>query len=182
MLNALLKTNNLLQAAIEAKIINGYTLIGGLALAVWDIPRATRDIDLIVYVDRINEEKLLRFLSENAVEAEMRRSDIFDPVPLLIKAEIDSVTVEIICATKKWELEAINNSSEVEIGNERIPVVNPEYLIILKLKANGPRDRLDIKELVKHDKVDMDKLHNLTKSLRLSGRLNAVIGRHKTEV
>jgi hypothetical protein len=70
-------------------------------------------------------------------------------------------------ATKKYEAEAIEQSITVSIAGKDIPVASPEYLIILKLKAGGPRDLLDVQELLASNLVDRVLLAELAARYRV---------------
>jgi hypothetical protein len=92
----------------------------------------------------------VRSLCDAGINAELRSGGVDDPVPWLIRADL----LDIIVATKKYEVEAIEQSINVRIAGMDIPVASPEFLIILKQKAGGPRDLLDVKELMKSNLVD----------------------------
>ncbi len=130
--------------------IGGFTLIGGLAVSAWSPPRATMDVDLLVLVESNNLNHLVQALCAAGMDAELRRGDFDDPIPWLIRADC----LDIIVATKKYEAEAIEQSISVRIAGKDVPVASPEYLIILKLKAGGPRDLLDVQELLAANLVD----------------------------
>lgn len=130
--------------------VNGFTLTGGLAVSAWSPPRATMDIDFLVLVESTNLNHLVNALSSAGLSAELRRGGYDDPVPCLIRAD----SLDIIVATKKYEAEAIEQSVIVDVLGREIPVVSPEYLIILKLKAGGPRDILDVQEILAANLVE----------------------------
>ena len=130
--------------------VSGFALIGGLAVSAWSPPRATMDVDLLVLVESNNLSHLVKALCDAGMNAEQRRGEIDDPVPCLIRAD----SLDIIVATKKFEAEAIEQSITVNIAGRDIPVASPEFLIILKLKAGGPRDLLDVQELLASNLVD----------------------------
>lgn len=130
--------------------INGFTLIGGLAVSAWSPPRATMDVDFLVLVDSANLNYLVKALCDGGLNAELRRGGYDDPVPWLIRAD----ALDIIVATKKYEAEAIEQSIVVDVLGRDIPVASPEYLIILKFNAGGPRDILDVREILAANLVD----------------------------
>jgi hypothetical protein len=154
---------DVLTALRDAGRINGFALIGGLAVSAWSHPRATMDIDLLVLVDSSNLNCLVKALCDAGINAELRRGGIDDPVPYLIRADF----IDIIVATKKYEAEAIEKSIAVGIAGTVIPVASPEYLIILKLKAGGPRDLMDVQELLASNLVDHATLVELAARYRV---------------
>ena len=139
--------------------INGFALIGGLAVSAWSQPRATMNVDLLVLADSSNLNCLVKALCNAGINAELRRGGVDDPVPYLIRADF----LDIIIATKKYEAEAIEKSIAVDIAGKVIPVASPEYLIILKLKAGGPQDQ----ELLAPNLVDRALLAELAARYRV---------------
>jgi hypothetical protein len=143
--------------------ISGFTLIGGLAVSAWSPPRATMDVDFLVLVESGNLNHLVKALNDAGMNSELRCGGVDDPVPYLIRADY----LDIIVATKKYEAETIEQSIALNIAGREIPVASPEYLIILKLKAGGPRDLLDIQELLTSNLVDRVKLEELAARYRV---------------
>lgn len=143
--------------------ISGFALIGGLAVSAWSPPRATMDVDLLVLADSNNLDHLVKALCDAGMNAELRRGGADDPVPYLIRADY----LDVIVATKKYEVETIKQSITVNIAGRDIPVASPEFLIILKLKAGGPRDLLDVQELLASNLVDRTLLAELAARYRV---------------
>ena len=143
--------------------ISGFALIGGLAVSVWSPPRATMDIDLLVLAQSENLDFLVKSLCDAGMNAELRRGGFDDPVPLLIRAD----ALDIIVATKKYEAETVEQSILTNLAGRDIPVASPEYLIILKLKAGGPRDLLDVQEIMAANLVDKALLNDLAVRFRV---------------
>jgi len=150
--------------------IIGFTLVGGLAVSAWSRARATMDVDLLVMVQTSKLEYLVQSLCDAGMPAELRRGGVDDPVPLLIRAE----ALDIIIVTKIYEAETVEHSIITPIAGRDVPVASPEYLIILKLKAGGPRDLLDVKELLAANLVDHVLLTDLAKRFRVDKRLHEV--------
>lgn len=150
--------------------IGGFALIGGLAVSAWSPPRATMDIDLLVLAKPEELDHLVETLLDAGMNAELRRGGSDDPVPFLIRADC----LDIVVATKKYQAETVEHSISVNIAGKDIPVASPEYLIILKLKAGGPRDLLDVRELLKSNLVDKALLARLATRYRVDKLLREV--------
>lgn len=160
-----------LLATLEANgYIRGFALIGGLAVSAWSPPRATMDIDLLVLAKPEELDHLVEALRDAGMNAELRRGGSDDPVPFLIRADC----LDIVVATKKYQAETVEQSICVNIAGRDIPVASPEYLIILKLKAGGPRDLLDVRELLASDLVDKALLGRLATRYRVDKLLREV--------
>lgn len=163
LLQKLDKTIELLSNLRDNGCISGFALIGGLAVSAWSTPRATRDIDLLVLVDTDKLQQIVIAFCDAGIHAELRRGGFDDPVPYLIRAD----AVDLIVATKTYEAEAIRQSVDIAITGKNIPVVSPEYLIILKLKAGGPRDMLDVREIMDSGLVNRELLKELEARYRV---------------
>jgi hypothetical protein len=161
---------DLLTALRADNCIDGFALIGGLAVSAWSLPRATMDIDLLVLAKTGNLSPLVKALCDAGMRAELRRGALDDPVPILIRADF----LDIIVATKKHEAEAVVESIAVNIAGKDIPVVSPEYLIILKLKAGGPQDMADVRELLASNLVDKLIISDLAKRYRVNNLLKNI--------
>lgn len=125
-----------------------HALIGGLAVAAWGTPRATEDIDLLADVGPSAE--LDRDLRATGFEAEWRRGDADDPIPLLLRLRSTArPEIDVVCATRGWEREMLARAIGVRLpdGTEA-PVIAVEDLIVLKLIAGGPRDIADVADLL----------------------------------
>lgn len=162
-------------------IIKDYALFGGLALSSWVRPRTTKDVDLIVALSKkitwsqvisIIETRLQRKV---AVQKGTQRTHIKEKLSFVI----GQIEVDVI-GTKGFDLaaEAVRHAVIAEIFNKKIKVVNPEYLILLKLLPSGGQDVLDIKALVK--KADMDRLMSIAGKYYLSTKLMSVISEEKS--
>ncbi|MBI5058019.1 MAG: nucleotidyltransferase [Nitrospirae bacterium] len=152
--------------------IKGYVLIGGLSVSVWGLPRGTRDVDLLVSLESTNKiTAFCRALNAEGFTTELCKGGIADPVPYLIKARKKDVPIDMIIATKKLEEEAVLNAVMLDFKGVKISVISPEYLIVMKLKAGGPRDLLDVKELLQMKALDMESITNLAKRFRADKRL-----------
>jgi hypothetical protein len=154
---------DVLSSLREEGRISGFALIGGLAVSAWSPPRATMDVDLLVLVESNNLDYLVKALCKAGINAELRRGGVDDPVPFLIRADF----LDIVIATKTYEAEAIEQSIAVNIAGRDIPVASPEFLIILKLKAGGPRDLLDVQEILASNLVDRSLLAELAARYRI---------------
>lgn len=125
-----------------------YALIGGLAVAVWGVPRATENIDLLA--DLAPSHELDAAFRAEGFRVAWRRADVDDPIPLLLRLDpADGPEVDIVCATRGWEREMLGRAITVRLPTGlEAPVMAVEDLIVLKLIAGGPSDLIDVAELL----------------------------------
>ena len=127
-----------------------YGLMGGFALGLWGVGRATVDLDFLV--DRADLAKVDASMIDMGYACKFRSDNVSQYVsPLKIYGEID-----FIHAFRQASVEMLQRAVEMKIFNNDldIRVLIPEDIIGLKLQAitNDPRrkeqDMEDIKSLV----------------------------------
>lgn len=124
-----------LVAALDAAGIP-YMLTGSYASSLHSIPRATRDIDIIIFPDR---DQLTRFVQslpapsyhtdlEDAIDALRRRSQ-FNVIDYATGWKVDF----IIPPFEPFNLEEFERRQMINVGDLRLAVVSPEDIVIAKL-------------------------------------------------
>jgi len=127
-----------------------YALCGGLAMAVYGLPRATLDIDLLIRIDALRSAKRavepLGFtLSAAPMEFHEGRIRIYRLVKIDPKTGEELVLDFLLVTpdtTKAWE-----TRREVEWEGGTLKVVSPEGLILLKSFRRSGKDQDDIEHL-----------------------------------
>jgi hypothetical protein len=124
-----------------------YALIGGLAVAVWGAPRATKDIDLLVPADRVEEVKRVAVSRGFTLEAgpmtfrdgtELRRISKVEGTGLLT---LDLMLVDTVLES------AWRSRVRVPTLRGKLWVVSRDALIEMKARAARPQDIFDIQRL-----------------------------------
>ncbi len=157
-------------------IIKGYALIGGLSVSVWGLPRGTKDVDLLISLESIDElTTFCNALEKEGFQPKLHKGGITDPIPYLVKAFQKDVPIDMIIATKNLEYEAVENAATIDFKDAAIPVISTEYLIVMKLKAGGPRDLLDVQEILQMGNVDLKLLKALAKQFRADKKLQRIM-------
>jgi len=169
----------LLATLKDAGSLSGYALAGGLAVSVWSPPRATEDVDLLVLVDGFSgASTLTKGLSDAGLSAELRKGGFDDPIPCLIVVNLDGVPVDLIVATRKWEAEAVNSARLIPLLGQSVPVIAPEYLVAMKLRAGGPKDILDARNILDAGEVNREMLFDLAARLGVAQELEHICKKH----
>lgn len=132
-----------------------FVLIGGWALPVHGVGRATFDVDVVPEPARSNLQRLLDVLRE--LEAVAPESDPqFDPLTLQVLT--GGATVK--CLTRLGELHIVQSqagippyeelrarSIELEIEGVTFPVCSYEDLVAMKLATGRAQDEIDVADL-----------------------------------
>lgn len=135
-----------LTAALDAAGVD-YALIGGLAVAVWGVPRATKDIDLLVQEHDVEAAKTaaarlgftlpggpIKFRDGVSIERVTRvRDGAMLTVDLMIVGEN---------LASAWE-----SRTRLPIEGSTLSVVSRSALIAMKLAAARPQDIADVEKL-----------------------------------
>ncbi|MBI4746565.1 MAG: nucleotidyl transferase AbiEii/AbiGii toxin family protein [Deltaproteobacteria bacterium] len=160
--------------------VKAYALIGGLAVGGWIAPRATKDIDILADLSVTNRsaiEEVLKKLLISGFKGRLETGGPEDDIKFCIKAiSREDVPVDIIFTDRKWEGEIVENGMVVEVlKGLSIPLVRPEGLITLKLRAGSFQDVADASKLLLEADYDLQRLRNLAKRARVDKRLERLM-------
>lgn len=142
-----------------------FMVIGGIAVIARGVPRQTIDVDATVWGKSVSLEDLLAGLgSQNIVpripdaEEFARRKQV-----LLLEHRPTGTPLEISLAWLPFEEEAIERSSLVTFRGVRVPVAQPEDLIVYKAVAWRDRDKADIERLLLlyGEELNLDRVRDL---------------------
>jgi predicted nucleotidyltransferase len=129
-----------------------YALIGGLALAFYEVVRATKDLDLLILLSPADMAKLTEQLTANGLPASARKGAPGDPVVGVVAVQVpvggDQLTCDLLLPSARWQSEAVRNAQTFELEGSQIRVVQARDLFLLKLHAGGPQDLLDASQLL----------------------------------
>jgi predicted nucleotidyltransferase len=171
-------------ARSEGKI-RGYALIGGLAVSARSTPRATKDVDFLVSAEKpFFEKEYPPVIRAMRYRCEVIKGDPADPVGEMIRVydrDDDTGLVDIIRVHWNWQLDVIERAESVTVGGVEVPVARAEDLVVLKLKAGGTQDLVDVEELLKlvagTDTIDKVRLLDLARRARVSKDLEKTLAR-----
>ncbi len=125
-----------------------YALVGGLAVAVWGAPRATKDIDLLIRRDAL--EKALSTVRPCGFTLEALPFEFKDGSELQriskIDGEGDLLTLDFMLVNKNLE-ETWASRIRLPFGDGHVTVISRDALIAMKAAAARPQDLLDIENL-----------------------------------
>lgn len=133
-----------------------FVIIGGLAVSVWGEPRATKDIDVKVFLG----EKTSKHLKELVAQ---QFEDVKQPIPLIITARTpQGVPVDFLIAIPGYEQQILSRARFVDWQGLKLPFCSPEDLVIQKIVADRPRDWEDVESILieQHGKLDQAYIRN----------------------
>lgn len=126
-------------------------LIGGDALAVHGVPRATLDQDLLAVDASVLDAATWADLAGGSLDIDIRRGDADDPLRGVVRITNSEVErpLDLVVGRFRWQERAIARATLVTLDDEvAVPVVQARDLILLKLYAGAPQDAWDIERLL----------------------------------
>ena len=139
-----------------------YLLIGGLAINIYGVERATMDIDLMLALDAGNLQRFLKTAESLGLQPVLpvRLSDLADEDKLhhwienkhllafaLRLPEASAPTVDILVQPKIGFEEAFTRRVDKELGGFKLSLASLDDLIALKTDTGRPHDVSDIEAL-----------------------------------
>lgn len=125
-------------------------MIGGAALAVYGVARATIDIDFLTDDARVLDRRFWDGFKA-APPDELRRGDADDPFAGIVRWTGGASPIDLLVGRGPLTSKMLARRIEFEIDGVRTPVVDAPDLLLLKLAAGGPQDDLDVKLLLRSD-------------------------------
>jgi len=155
-----------------------HALAGGLALALHGQPRATVDIDLVVAPDPTSIERartacasLGILQTRRAIVAFKRLSMVRMLVPP--SAGPEPIAVDLLLAPAA--LPVLERARRHALGKQRIAVVSPEDLVLLKLLRASDQDVVDIRAVAAERALDRAYLEQRARALGVLTRLRRAL-------
>lgn len=139
-------TNAILREFEARKI--PYALGGALALAYWAEPRATRDVDLNVFLAEELADKVVGALQAAGctVDADAAMARVRDRGDLV--AHYSAIRVDVFFPFHPFHESVRDRIKVAETPSGRRPVLSAEDLIIFKVLFSRPKDWVDIQAMV----------------------------------
>ncbi len=157
--NLMIDTKTGLEAALKigeiAKAENvNWALVGGLAMHLYGSDRLTKDVDIIAE-SLLNITEILGHLKQGGVRYEIATSKHKVSVDWIIRGD----------EAKKYYDQALKDA----VSFEGIPIISPEWLVILKYIAGRFKDQEDAVFLIsRKNLVNRNKIKDLI--VKISGR------------
>jgi len=150
-----------------------YMLSGSLALTLYAIPRATRDIDLIVELQDKHVNSFVQaikgkfYFHEPTIKDEIRRQGMFNIIHLDSSYKIDF----IIRSEQPFEVEKFQRRQQIDFLGVKVWVITLEDLIISKLnwiqQLESELQKRDIQSLLANPAADRGYITKWCKKLNL---------------
>ena len=122
-------------------------VIGAYALSAHGIARATQDIDLLMVEPQVLRPDFWSDLNPD-VEIEIRHGESDDPLGGVVRLVQGDEEVEVIVGKQAWMRPMLDRRISLQVRGETLSVVDAADLVLLKLFAAGPQDKVDTQLLL----------------------------------
>ena len=125
-----------------------YLVVGGYAVAFHGYPRYTKDIDIWIYLDKANAEKLLKALKDFGFGSlDLKVEDFLDP-DQVIQLGYPPNRIDLITDLKGVEFKnCFSAKIEVEIDGTKVNFIDLEHLKQNKQATGRHQDLADLEHL-----------------------------------
>ncbi len=148
-----------LNALVEEKVVEKYAVCGGTAALFYAETSFTYDIDIFVF---LSQSGLIIDLGPIYRWAEPQGFTARDEHLL-----IHGVPVQVLVANEGLESEAVHSAKIMDYDGVDVPVVAPEYLILMYLKVASPKRRGRAFDLMEIESLDRELLKSLIERYNL---------------
>jgi hypothetical protein len=139
-------------------------LMGGVAVAVWKHLRTTHDVDVLIGLNHLSPDELLKLLQGHGFHPKRFPAMVqvgehrFFQLLYEPKDAFMDIQVDLLLADSEYQLEALSRRVPRRITNLDCEtfVLSCEDLILHKLLAGRVIDRADCAYLVRFNKPDLD--------------------------
>lgn len=152
------KTLKIIKELKKAKVLEDFSIGGGIAALYYIEPILTYDLDIffIPIEDSIDVlTPIYRYLAEKGFKAKKEH------------VLIEGVPVQFIPVYNDLVKEAVQNSVEVKYGRIKTRVTGLEYLIAIMLQTSRPKDRERLVKVLEEAKIDLRLLKIILKKFGL---------------
>ena len=130
-----------------------FVVVGGLANTVWGEFRATRDVDLKVYIGKRMAQEFAGLVAEEFAPAAPTPGG---PALIVSIAVLPDVVVDFLIAIPGYEEEVLARARSFHFGEMPLPVCAPEDFVIYKVIADRSKDWADVEGVLIRQRERLD--------------------------
>ena len=134
-----------------------FALCGGFAVTFYGFLRATMDIDLLIYPDTDNAQRMVSVLEDFGFGGDGILPAAFESPGTTITLGVQPNQIDLLTSMSSEAAESVFSDLESsDLWGMKIPVVSRRALLRAKREAGRPRDRIDVEELTRGDDGSQD--------------------------
>lgn len=155
-----------------------HVVIGGHAVNAWLEPRFTADVDITVAAGTEAARRLAELLAGAGYRATRTHGDALPSGPDFVRfvSANEMVTLEVQTAKTEFQREVLRRAASCEEGPR---IATPEDLVVMKLIADRPKDRIDLLGLADLPALDWGYIERWADEWQVRDRLEALRRRNR---
>jgi len=142
---------------------------GALAYGFWAVPRATVDVDLNVFVGLDRLDEVLALLEEAGCSVDRTEARRVAVERGDFTASLSALRIDLFLSTIPAHDAAAQRIRSVIVGDQAIPILSPEDLLLFKVLFHRTKDLADIEHLVSARLGELDTAYVLTQLVDVVG-------------
>lgn len=129
-----------------------FLIVGGWAMALHGHPRATKDFDVWVWLERTNAERVVRAIEDFGFgSAGLTAEDVLDPRVVVMLGHSPK-RIDVLTTIDGVDFESCwPHRVELRIGDLDVPFIGREQLIANKRASGRGQDLLDVETLLEEE-------------------------------
>lgn len=143
--------------------------MGGIAVSVYGIPRATYDVDAVALVGETEIKPLLLALRQKGFRYDKKKPiKIIQGKPFItLIYSKGKVYIDLFLARDEFQVQVLSRIRKLKLNRTKVNIVSPEDLILIKLQSGRERDLDDVRTILSENvsKLDLDYLKKWAKKL-----------------
>jgi hypothetical protein len=155
-----------------------YTVVGGFAVGVWGVERATLDIDVLVGGRQKQFDALITLAQKHGLQPQPQFLEV-NPFlrGLVVRCRIENLHVDFLRPRDTHDRNVLRRRRQATFDGRRLWFPTPEDLILMKLKAGRDRDFDDATRVVEHNQATLNYryLSRWARQLGVVNELNYVL-------
>ena len=134
-----------------------YAFGGAIALAAWSEPRATADIDVILWIDPLSVDRAIDLVSQAGVAVERDVAQLAARDRGLFVGHAGSVRVDVFVPSIPFYDEAERRRVRTVIAERSTWIHSAEVLAVFKMLFFRPKDLVDVERMLEVRGADFDR-------------------------
>ncbi|HUE73678.1 MAG TPA: DUF6036 family nucleotidyltransferase [Pirellulaceae bacterium] len=163
-----------------------YAIMGGIAVRVYGIPRATYDVDFTAAISRDELTGLFQraqaigyTVAEPYLQGWVDQVGGMPLVKIRLLLNGREVDVDIFLAESSYQASLLSRRKWAKLNGIDAWLVSPEDLVLLKLLANRPRDVADVGDVFfMQGQLDVNYMRHWAPQIGVTDRLEEVLREH----
>lgn len=159
------KTLQKINELVDLRLLEKYAIAGGIAHFYYTEPSVTYDLDLVVNVS--NEENELTTLSD--IYNWAKENNYITEGEHII---IEGIPVQFLLAYNDLVVEALENSVEISLFDEKTFILGAEYLMAIMIQTGRASDRERLIKFLNDADYDKEKFIEIISRFELMDKYN----------